>query len=372
MLLPTLSQVKSWDTDHLSQAATFWRSTAEMWESSFDRVAREMPAPGESAWSGSGADAAERRAASDQLTVRDVADDVRVAAAAADAAVADLESAKRSVLLAVGDAEAQGFVVSEDLSVVSRQAGMVFPAEFYARQAQAESFAALIRERALVLVALDAEVAGQIGAAVAGLKSIALGAGAPEDERGPTIQMVDHRTLQEGPVYPEPDIEPGRGGAGSTPNAAVIRDAIKNLPSGTSPRILEVRDQEQLRRFAEWATKGGHEYHPAKPYRDGRPIYRLPDGTFVSQGGIVKHGLTMDIKLPDGSGYKIHVNATTGGDINLPRGAIPESPRPPRSGIPESVMRPPFAGPPQLVDPGGGTSPSVLPAIPPLINRSEP
>ncbi|WP_133167808.1 hypothetical protein [Mycolicibacterium austroafricanum] len=370
LVLPTLSQIKAWDTEHLSQAATFWNTAAEMWESSFDQVAGEISAPAGSPWLGVAAEAAQSRATTDRLTVRAAAGDLRGAAVVAKAAVADLEAAKRSALLTVGEAEAHRFVVGEDLSVTPRHAGVVFPAEFYARQAQAESYAAMIRGLALTLVTLDAEVARQITAATAGLEY--LGTAAADDVHDPSIQLVDNRTFQQGPIYREPDIEPGRGGPGPGANAAAIREAIKNLPTGTRGNYLEVRDPEQLRRFADWATKGGQEFQPTNPYRDGRSMFRLPDGTIVSQGTSVKHGPTMDIKLPDGSDYRIHVNPRTGGGINVPPGALPEPIQPSRPGIPESVLRPPLAGSPQLVNPGGADSaPTVLPAVPPIISRPE-
>lgn len=62
LVLPTLSQIKAWDTEHLSQAATFWNTAAEMWESSFDQVAGEISAPAGSPWLGVAAEAAQSRA----------------------------------------------------------------------------------------------------------------------------------------------------------------------------------------------------------------------------------------------------------------------------------------------------------------------
>jgi hypothetical protein len=93
--IPTLSQIRGWDADHLSQAATFWRNTADTWENSFDRVAQEMPSPGGLPWEGSAADAAQKRAASDQLKVRGLADDLRLAANIAQTAADELELAKK-------------------------------------------------------------------------------------------------------------------------------------------------------------------------------------------------------------------------------------------------------------------------------------
>lgn len=227
------------------------------------------------------------------------------------------------------------------------------------------------------LLTLDAETGRQISSAAKHLKAVLALRASPTSEvdRTSSIQLIDNRTFVEGPVYPEPGIEPGTGGPGPIATAGAIREAVKDLPSGTRSNYLEVRDQEQLRRFADWVTRGATDYQSPDPYRGGQPMYQLPDGTVLSQGASVKHGLTMDIKLADGTKFKIHVNSTTGGEINMPRAVAAAPVRPPQVRVPEPLLRPglPLVGPPQFVDPGGpGATPSVLPAVPPLIDSSEP
>lgn len=55
--IPSLSQILSWDTTHLSQAAADWVSTGEHWEDTFTRVHRGTLSPGGTVWEGAAAEA---------------------------------------------------------------------------------------------------------------------------------------------------------------------------------------------------------------------------------------------------------------------------------------------------------------------------
>lgn len=63
--VPSLSQIRSWDTDHLLDAVTAWRTTADRWEEAFSQVASHMPAPGGVPWQGTAGNAALSRAIAD-------------------------------------------------------------------------------------------------------------------------------------------------------------------------------------------------------------------------------------------------------------------------------------------------------------------
>lgn len=270
----------------------------------------------------------------------------------------ELSAARQQILQAVRQAEYAGFVVGEDYSVTPQQVSGSAAVQNTAQLA--ESFAASIRERVLSLVALDVDVSSQITSAATGLQTVSWGRHVTtHEDRNPSIHMVDNKVIKEAPV-PDPGIEPGSsGGEALVPSARAIRDAIKELPSGTRSNYLEVRDSEQLRQFGEWAKAVAHEYNSPNSYRGGRGMYQLPDGTIVSQGASVKHGLTMDIRMPDGSNYRIHVNCETSGNINMPRGAPIEPRIAPEPGLlPELLMRPgiPIAGVPQLVEPDHGAA----------------
>jgi hypothetical protein len=113
----------------------------------------------------------------------------------------------------------------------------------------AEAFGAKIRERVLSLVALDGEVASRITAAAAALQSFTLPGPRPSvtrDLRNPSIQLVDNRMIKDSPV-PDPGIEPGATGGAPAPNARTIRDAIKDLPTGTREKYCVAGCQRQTR-----------------------------------------------------------------------------------------------------------------------------
>ena len=214
-MLPTLSQIEAFESDHLGAAATHWSSTAARWEDSFAKLALHMPFPGGEPWWGDAADAAQQRAATDLIKVRAVTDELRGAASIARLGEADLDTAKRAVLSAVADAEATGFTVGEDLSVTGRTAGLPSALQA-ARHAQAQALAAQIRAGAAALAALDNQVAAEIGSASAGIGTLDF-AESPqppgtEPHTKSTIQLVDNHTFPQRPV-PSPEPEPGTGGS---------------------------------------------------------------------------------------------------------------------------------------------------------------
>lgn len=157
-MLPTLSQIKTWDRDHLADAARCWSAAADIWERVFCRV-----------WQQSYAADVERHAggvlqdptSSDISLVGSRADWLRQAAAISRKGAGDIDSARRCTIRAIQDARNAGFSVGEDLSVTdardSRNAQ-----ERAARQALAKAFAANICHRAAALVALDEEVVANL------------------------------------------------------------------------------------------------------------------------------------------------------------------------------------------------------------------
>jgi hypothetical protein len=162
-MIPTRSQVEAYTTDHLVDAAEYWDRLAERWEDAHWQVRNEAHSLG---WEGFGGDALRARTASDYNVASDHADQLRGASRIARQQAGELERLRNRVLYAVEDAYNAGFTVGEDLSVndthTSRSA-----AERAARQAQAQVFAADIRERAAALVGADTEVAGNLTAAAA-------------------------------------------------------------------------------------------------------------------------------------------------------------------------------------------------------------
>jgi hypothetical protein len=157
-MLPTLSQIKSWDVNHLAQAATQWSAAADSWENTFHEVWQQSQTVN---WEGRGADALQVRTSTDKSLVGSKADRLRQAAAIARKGAADIDAAQRRVVYAVEDASNAGFRVGEDLSVTDRR-NIRSAQERAARYAQAQNFATDIHQQAAALVALDKEVAANL------------------------------------------------------------------------------------------------------------------------------------------------------------------------------------------------------------------
>ncbi|OBF18918.1 TNT domain-containing protein [Mycobacterium sp. ACS4331] len=201
MALPSLSQIRNWDTAHLQTAARHWTTTAAGWEGAFSTAHRGALSPGGADWDGRAAEATQARTLADLYRVRGLADVLDGAARAARAGAADLETAKQQVLDSVRRAEAAGFDVHDDLSLSTRHG--VTAAEYPAKLAEGQELSAEINARALRLAELDAEVAAKITAAVAPLGEVSFAEG--------TVQSMDAPLSPHLSPAPEPD---GGGGGG--------------------------------------------------------------------------------------------------------------------------------------------------------------
>jgi hypothetical protein len=240
---PRLLEVQAWDVAHLEKAAKDWNATAEHWESSFISIHRASVSPGGTVWEGAAAEAAQDRAFADLVKVRGLADVLHESAAIADRGAQTLESAKQSVLDAVEDANAAGYLVGEDLSVTSPRGGV-------AAQAQAQAYATQIQERAIRLAVHDQEIAAKITTATAPLNGVTfseqkapqpireLGAGFKLDhEYDPYTDQPGHGPFE--PVTPLlPQFDPKTGaveGAGGFPPIGGIGTSGKGGSGGAKP-----------------------------------------------------------------------------------------------------------------------------------------
>ena len=210
--VPTLSRIQGWSTDHLETAAAHWTQTAHTWEDAFTAIHREAPYPGGTPWEGQAADAALLRTGSDRAVVVGAADSLHSAASAARYGAEEIGFARQLALEAVAEARAAGFTVGEDLSVTTQMSGP--PALQATRQAQAQLLAAQIHARAEALAAADAEVAGKVSTAIAGVNAAQFGSTpvTPPPKRKPEIQAVDNHTWKQDPPTPTPSTpdDPGR------------------------------------------------------------------------------------------------------------------------------------------------------------------
>src|SRR5271156_514891 len=154
-MVPTLSQIETYTTDHLVDAADHWDGLADRWEDAHWQVRNQAHVLD---WQGAAADALRARTVSDYT----------LSSSIARQRAGELDQLRNRVLYAVEDAHNAGFIVGEDLSVSdTRTSGTA--AELAARQAQAQIFVADIRSRAGALVGADTSVAGDLSSAGAGV-----------------------------------------------------------------------------------------------------------------------------------------------------------------------------------------------------------
>ncbi|MGV0744895.1 hypothetical protein [Mycolicibacterium sp. XJ870] len=114
---PTRSQLERWDTTYLDDAAARWRQLAAQSEELFQWHRQNIVAPGGTEWTGDAGDIALDRVTTDSVVVRQHGDVQREAANIAEDGSRDIRLAVSQVLEAIADAEADGFVVGEDLSI---------------------------------------------------------------------------------------------------------------------------------------------------------------------------------------------------------------------------------------------------------------
>lgn len=163
-MIPTLSQIRGWDIEHLTVAAQQWTSRATAWNDAVTEVDLDARRPGGAVWEGRAAESAQTRTAADRVRVLGLADTLNALAYMARSGASDVQTAQQRALSAVAAANAAGFEVGEDLSVVHRVPG---------RQVQAQVIAANLRTAAASLSALDSDLADRIIAASAALDNVA-------------------------------------------------------------------------------------------------------------------------------------------------------------------------------------------------------
>jgi hypothetical protein len=309
---PTLSQVQTWDTEHLTEAATQWTSTATVWGDAFSQLSVQMPCPGGSPWEGEAAEAAQHQGYTDRLTVMGLADRLHDASAIARAGAWEVDAAKQRVLAAVNAAREAGFTVGEDFSITSRESGTA--TAMAARQSQAQALSADIRMRLAELTATDQQVAAKIATAAAGVGTVRFAENGDDHGNGrPTVQAVDNRTLKQAPPQPEPP-DPPPGPMPRINDADDVKRALDPLQNGgkrgpngigTNPDVKEVWDRGSMRQLWDYLT------HNA-PDSEGPPGFKgsvriLPDGTKIGFRQSTKGwGDTIDVWFPDGSDTKVH------------------------------------------------------------------
>jgi hypothetical protein len=159
-----LSQVLSYNTGHLIDAAAHWQGLADQREEVFAGVqntALTLP------WEGAAADALHERTQGDYRTAMNSADNLRQAASIAQNGASTLDQMHSRVLYTLQDAQADGFTATEDLSVVDTRPS-ANGGELAQRQAQAQAYAGQLKAQVTDLVTHDTQVGADMTNATAG------------------------------------------------------------------------------------------------------------------------------------------------------------------------------------------------------------
>lgn len=197
---PDLSEVLSWPTEHLTDAADHWETVGARSYAVSHQVWRDALMVD---WQGEGATALRETTHTDMRATSEAADQLQAAAKVARSGASDLQAARSRVRYAVRDANAAGFDVDEEGSVFDRSAGGS-AVQRAGRQAQAQALSTDIRQFAAQLVALDKQVASKVTAAVAGIRDTFPQSPTPQPPPGkPKFDAVDNHTFKQDPP-PQP------------------------------------------------------------------------------------------------------------------------------------------------------------------------
>jgi hypothetical protein len=159
----TLSEVLSYNTTHLVEAAAHWQALADQREEVFAGVrndALNLPLEGQTA------DAVHARTQADYRTAMDSAANLRRAATIAKDGASTLDQMHSRALYTIQDAQRDGFAPTENLGFVDTRPST--PAQLPQRQAQAQTYSGQLRAQVADLYTHDTQVGADMTNATAG------------------------------------------------------------------------------------------------------------------------------------------------------------------------------------------------------------
>jgi hypothetical protein len=306
----TLSDVREWDTEHLTSAARYWSATANRWEGVFAELERLTHMPGETAWEGAAAGAAQDRAYADRRRVSAVADQLHAASSVASVGVAELQAARYRVIAVVDAAEASGFTVAEDFSLTTYRAGAQ---EIAAAKAEARELGRQLRDRIDELIDLDQQVAKSITMAAEDVGTLEF---VDDDEaqsgRDAAVKAVDNRVLKEAPLQPVPP-DPTPGPLPPVNGADDVKRVLEPMQNGgrrgsngvgTEKDVKELWDKPSTKRLWDYLTRNAVDGEGPPKYKG--TVRVLPDGTRIGFRASGRWGDTIDVWYPDRTNPKTH------------------------------------------------------------------
>jgi hypothetical protein len=187
-----------------------------------------------------------------------------------------------------------------------------------ARQAEAETLAANIRQRAGQLVAVDQQIAGKIAATVAGIRGTFPPIQTPEPPTPapspkPKIRSVDNHTFKRDPAPHDPNADSPWKKLPSPKNAQDVQDVLVQLQRGMDKPNRQLDTPEEMQGFWDWLAKNGRDLpSPGSVTRKA-----LEDGTEISvRPSSESGGPTVEVIFPAAGGngkctYPCHPSSMT-------------------------------------------------------------
>lgn len=169
----------------------------------FEQHCASISAPGGTEWSGDARDVALSRAVANLSVVRQQAEVQRRAAEIAASGAGDVRAAQRAVLNAIGDVEADGFIVNDDFSVIDAIPSLSSD-DAAARLMLGTEHAEYLRWLASNLSLADALVGRRLQQEATDLGAIRFDGEAPSSGET-SIQAVDYKLAPPTPIGPDAD-----------------------------------------------------------------------------------------------------------------------------------------------------------------------
>lgn len=345
--LPSRTEIEGWAAAiaALEMHSDSYRAAAHQIECSADTYAQQLSSPGGSEWLGSAADAAMARAYSDRGVIYDAADSFRDAARVAAAGSQDLRLTRERALEAIADAEAEGFLVSDDLTVSdSRPVSSTSPTERARRIAEAVAHQGLIEMTAAALASQDYELAARLDIQAAQVMAMI-----PPEWADPI--PADYPTARPLDALRHPERPPANDLL-SVRNAEDVHRIVDPLPPGRQPGVKTLPTPEAILGLYGQLTENSM---PGPPSTYPGQWRVLEDGTRVGMRPTSKFGgPTVEIWYPDGTKTDVHLAERP----KVPTPAPAPAPQPAPVPIPEPS---PPEIPAVLPRPDLGTQPALSP-----------
>lgn len=281
----------------------------------------------------------------DRGVVYGAADHLRESAAIARRGAQNLTQAWERATSAIGDAEHDGFRVSNNLAVTDTFRYSAADSRLYAeRQAAGQVHHGYIAMRAAALASVDAEVGARLDAIASEIRQmIPLDWTTPQHDSQSSAQAVDYTTRPERPQSEDPL---------SVKDAKDVHRIVDPLPPGRHPGVKTLPTPAAINALYGQLTENSV---PGPPSTYPGQWRVLEDGTKVGLRATSKFGgPTVEIWYPDGTKTDVHLAEPPKPPSPNPAPAPAPAPEPTAPPVPIALPAPDLGTQPALTPEDGG------------------